>query len=96
VGSFSAGDTPTGLKDMAGNVWEWTSSAYCPYTSSGYDVGKCESYRVTRGGSWFNDDASIVRGAVRLRNTPSNRYDFLGFRCARADLFYSLPALGHI
>jgi formylglycine-generating enzyme required for sulfatase activity len=96
VGSFSAGDTPTGLKDMAGNVWEWTSSAYCPYTSSGYDVGKCESARVSRGGSWLNNYASNVRGADRYRFTPSVRIFDLGFRCARADLFYSLPALGHI
>ncbi len=103
VGSYPAGDTPTGLKDMTGNVEEWTSSAYCPYTSSGYDVSKCKSDRVIRGGSWappppFGNDAasSYVRGARRNWYAPSNRYIFVGVRCARADLFYSLPGQGHI
>jgi formylglycine-generating enzyme required for sulfatase activity len=86
VGSYPAGDTPTGLKDMTGNVWEWTSSAYCPYTSSGYDVSKCDSYRVNRGGSWLHDNASGMRGADRSRGDPSYPRVVGGFRCARADL----------
>jgi len=28
VGLFSNGDTPEGVSDMAGNVWEWTTSNY--------------------------------------------------------------------
>ncbi|MCS6902244.1 MAG: formylglycine-generating enzyme family protein [Polyangiaceae bacterium] len=83
VGSYLMGNTPTRLRDMAGNVWEWTSSAYCPYTDSGYDVGKCGTSRILRGGSWYNYDAAWVRGAVRSWFTPSYRFYNVGFRCAR-------------
>jgi len=31
VGSYPKGATPDGVLDLAGNVWEWTESAYCPY-----------------------------------------------------------------
>jgi len=79
---------------MAGNVWEWTSSLYCPYTSSGYDVGKCETSRVNRGGGWVSNNASNVRGALRYWSTPSHRSTSLGFRCARADLLLSFTGPG--
>ncbi|MCK6569999.1 SUMF1/EgtB/PvdO family nonheme iron enzyme [Myxococcota bacterium] len=39
--------------------------------------------RVNRGGSWNNNEAARLRGANRNRNTPTNRNENLGFRCAR-------------
>ena len=36
-----------------------------------------------RGGSW-NNDTNNVRAANRNRNTPDNRNDNVGFRCARS------------
>jgi formylglycine-generating enzyme required for sulfatase activity/serine/threonine protein kinase len=83
VGSHGSGNTPQGLEDMAGNVWEWTSSKYCPYTDSGHDSKKCAESRVSRGGSWDDVVPSLVRGAFRSRFVPSFRDYYLGFRCAR-------------
>ena len=79
VGSHPGGKSPSGLMDMAGNVYEWTNSSYCPYDKA--DCG--EARRAVRGGSWDDDDPSWVRAAFRLRIPPSDRGLDLGFRCAR-------------
>ena len=70
VGTYSTlGDSPLGLQDMSGNVWEWTSSKY--------DL----SYYVVKGGSWSND-ASYLPDSNRDRNNPDGRNNYVGFRCA--------------
>ncbi|MCC6527157.1 MAG: SUMF1/EgtB/PvdO family nonheme iron enzyme, partial [Polyangiaceae bacterium] len=77
-GSFPEGASPAGVLDMAGNVWEWTDSAYCPYTRG--DCG--ESRRVLRGGGWDMSDASGVRVTRRYPAPPTGRGYNNGFRCA--------------
>ena len=41
-------------------------------------------HRVHRGGTWNNTTATNVRAAYRNDNTPTNRNNNIGFRCARA------------
>lgn len=78
VESFPAGVSPFGLHDMAGNVREWTSSRYCNYLEAcGAEA------RAIRGGSWKSELVSSARSAFREWGKPSNRYDDVGFRCAR-------------
>ena len=79
VGSHPAGATPQGVEDLAGNVWEWTSSRYCPYP--GDDCGT--TLYVFRGGGWNNFVPRFVRAADRTKDAPTTRNDNLGFRCAR-------------
>jgi formylglycine-generating enzyme required for sulfatase activity len=72
VGSYPAGDSPYGLADMAGDVWEWTSS---PWEAD-------PSLRVYRGGSWRSHDPSVVCVSCRNGDPTKSRNENLGFRCA--------------
>ncbi|MCA9620584.1 MAG: SUMF1/EgtB/PvdO family nonheme iron enzyme [Myxococcales bacterium] len=78
VGHYPAGASPAGVLDMAGNVWEWTASAYCYYD----DKGCLESRRVLRGGGWDVPDAAAMRVTRRHPGEPTGRGHNIGFRCA--------------
>jgi hypothetical protein len=69
VGLFPAGNTPEGIADLAGNVWEWTGTDY-----------DAES-KVVRGGAFFGN-ARALRAAFRGWFHPEYRA-FIGFRCVR-------------
>ena len=86
VGSYPAGVSPYGALDMAGNVWEWTSSLYEPYLYSLTDGREDQNGvgdRVIRGGSW-NTQSSGDRAAFRTDVGPDFWIYFVGFRCARS------------
>jgi len=79
---YPRGDTPEGICDLAGNVWEWCSDWYAAYPSarqrnpSGPETG---SSRVLRGGGWFSS-ARGCRSACRFGFVAVYRYRGVGFR----------------
>jgi formylglycine-generating enzyme required for sulfatase activity len=87
VGSKPAGDTPTGLKDMAGNVWEWVADYYhASYAGAPADgsawLDPATQFQVARGGA-FSDTADKIRGSARRSfNLALDGY-YLGVRCCR-------------
>ena len=86
VQSYPGGNSPFGLFDMAGSVWEWTSDFYASYTETAAidPIGPPSgTNRVYRGGSWYYTSAALVRAAVRFDDTPLYRGDSIGFRCSR-------------
>ena len=83
VGAFPLGCTADGLFDVAGNVWEWTSSRAAPmsvhHDRNRHQVGEVTDV-VVRGGSWFSDVDGAVRCGYRGIDLPQNVYYDVGMR----------------
>jgi len=79
VGSFPKGDTPEGVSDVTGNVWEWVDGWYEDGLAD--SAGKERKFRVLRGGAWNSDDAHL-KASYRLGYRGDFRYAANGgFRC---------------
>jgi len=85
-----------GLYDMAGNVAEWTNSAFQPATNTAvHDLNPDYSYmtrkddpdilkrKVVKGGSW-KDISYYLQCGVRSYEYQFESRPYIGFRCVRA------------
>ena len=87
VCSKPAGNTPQGLCDMAGEVYEWVADAYhdsyekAPTDGSAW-ADPAPKHRVVRGGS-LSRKADYLYASLRGAAAPGNANVTLGFRPAR-------------
>jgi iron(II)-dependent oxidoreductase len=89
VGAFPYGDSAFGCRQMMGNIWEWTGSAFYPFP--GYTVdGPYREYsapwfgypKVLKGGAWATR-SRLACNTYRNFFQPYRRDIFAGFRsCA--------------
>ncbi|MFB7285618.1 ergothioneine biosynthesis protein EgtB [Actinacidiphila glaucinigra] len=89
VGSYPAGASPLGVRQLVGDVWEWTASDFLPYPGFApfpykeySEVFFGPDHKVLRGGS-FAVDRVACRGTFRNWDYPVRRQIFSGFRTAR-------------
>ena len=88
VGAYPSGKSPYGAFDMAGNVWEWTSSLYRPYpyrSDDGREDPMSSDPRVVRGGG-FNESSENLRAAIRVKSLNNQGGFNVGFRVVVAPL----------
>ncbi|MCI0708569.1 MAG: SUMF1/EgtB/PvdO family nonheme iron enzyme [Chloroflexi bacterium] len=76
------GDSPFGVVDMAGNVWEWTNLE--SETAQPVDTEDTNVKRVIRGGSWYDNNIATFHVTYGLGFSPDARGFGIGFRCARS------------
>ena len=99
VGTYSPNDF--GLYDMAGNVSEWTSTAYTESVGKitndlnpeyRYDAAKEDPYRmkrkIVRNGSW-KDVAHNIRSDIRMWEYQNEQRSYIGFRCVRSQIGFA-------
>ncbi len=91
AGAYPAGASPAGVRQLIGDVWEWTASDFTPYPGfrawpyrEYSEVFFGDEHKVLRGGS-FGAAPVAVRGTFRNWDYPIRRQIFAGFRTARDD-----------
>ena len=91
VRALPAGDSAFGVRQLVGNVWEWTSTVFAPYP--GFEIDPYKEYSapwfgdhmVLRGGCW-STRSRLIRNSWRNFYKPDRRDVMCGFRtCAVED-----------
>jgi iron(II)-dependent oxidoreductase len=90
----AAGEGPTGVQDLLGNLREWTASAYRPYpyrADDGRESAPPDAGRVVRGAS-HDDPPGALRVTIRRlssydggRGGLAHGHHHTGFRCATSE-----------
>jgi formylglycine-generating enzyme required for sulfatase activity len=89
VGIATQDITPEGIHDLAGNLGEWTATAYVDDNRMAATDGKGDIRRVIRGGSWAAETSYLARSSGRTFRLASGAGTNVGFRCASSPILSS-------
>lgn len=81
AGDEGRGDSPFGVVDMSGNVWEWTLTTQESKTNE----PDGDAARIIKGGGWFFFTKADLRATFSYYDLPFGAYNFRGFRVVRAE-----------
>jgi len=89
VGLYPKGASPYGVLDMAGQVWEWTISAYRSYPynpGDGREDLTVAASRVARGGSSSSPEIGLTATSREIISPgrQSTGHAYIGFRCVKS------------
>ena len=93
VGQFPKGESPDGIADLAGNVWEWCLDEHSPTAYQRVSSGGTKDplnlrfrdvlrARVIRGGAW-DVGRAFLRSGLRFKFYPLDSTHTIGFRVVR-------------
>ena len=93
VGQFPKGESPNGIADLAGNVWEWCLDEYSPTFYQQHKDAVSQNplnlrfrdvlrARVIRGGAW-DVGRAFLRSSLRFKFYPLDSTHTIGFRVVR-------------
>lgn len=77
---FAAGDAVTGVRQLVGNVWEWTASWFAEF-DVGADFAAPSLWRSLRGGAFDTYFANQASKYFQSGDSPLARRRNVGFRC---------------
>jgi len=88
VGLYPKGASPYGVLDMAGQVWEWTTSLYKPYPYDAQDGREdltVAASRVARGGSSVSPPEGLTSTSREIISAmwQTTGHAYIGFRCVK-------------
>jgi formylglycine-generating enzyme required for sulfatase activity len=90
IGNHHMGQSPYGVQDLAGNLYEWVMDWYAEDFYSSFINGPAINPRgpgegaakVQRGGSYINTPYRL-RSSFRTKGNPTEQDPNVGFRCAQ-------------
>jgi formylglycine-generating enzyme required for sulfatase activity len=99
VGLYPQGDNALGIKDLVGNVLEFTNDRYAaPYTSETVNpIGPATgTIRACRGSDMGDAPLVYAQATTRQQYSASSNYPWIGFRTVRCEDEPEVPTCGRV